>query len=261
MKFIDRIKEDYNKVKGQPRKEKLEFFWEYYKIPILCIVLAAALLVQGIVALQNRKETVYSATMLNCKLVLDESGFLDGFYQYAGIDPATSCAAFYTDMSIIDGRTQDNATVLQRIMAGIAIQDTDFITGNPEAFHKCAYNTANMLMDLRNFFSAEELATFSDRLYYIDGAVMKQLNAPLGENVDSALITFPDPRKPDEMTDPIPVGIDITDRKMFCDVYYHDTYLTEKATVYLGFVPNSQRMDLNHKFVEYLFLPTAEETQ
>jgi len=261
MKLIDRIKEDYSKVKDLPRKEKLEFFWEYYKIPFLCIVLAVVLVVNGVVQLHNRRETVYSATMLNCKFVLDESPFLDGFYAYAGIDPSTSSAAFYSDMAIIEGRTQENSTTLQRIMAGIAVRDMDFITGNPEAFHVCAYNTGNMLMDLRTFLSAEELETFSDRFYYIDGAILAQLNAPLGEHVEPTLIKYPDPRKPDEMTDPIPVGIDISDRKVFCDVYYHDEYLPEKATVYLGFVPNSQRQELNHKLLDYLFLPTADEKQ
>ena len=95
MKWIDRIKADYAKVKDQPRKEKLEFFWEYYKIPILCIALAIVLLVQGVVSIRTHRDTVYSAALLNCKLVVDESGFLDGFYEYAGIDPDTSCAAFY----------------------------------------------------------------------------------------------------------------------------------------------------------------------
>ena len=254
MKFIDHLKEDYNKVKDQPTKEKLAFFWEYYKIQILCIVLAIVLLVQGVAALKNRRETVYSAALINCTLVVDESDFLDGFYEYAGIDASTSCAAFYTDMSIIAGRTQDNANTLQRIMAGIAIRDMDFITGNPEAFHQCAYNTGSMLMDLRNFLDAETLEHFSDRLYYIDGSIIDLLNAPIGEHVDPNKLTYPDPHKPETMEDPIPVGIDISDREIFQDVYY-----LEGTTIYIGFVPNSTRQELNHKLIEYLFLSPTEE--
>lgn len=252
MKWIDRIKADYAKVKDQSRKEQLEFFWEYYKIPALCIILAIVLLVHGIVTFNTRRETVYSAVMLNCRLGVQEEDFLNGFYEYAGIDAEKELAAFYTDMSILDGHTQKNANTLQRIMAGIAIRDTDFIAAPPDAFHQCAYNTGNMLMDLRNFLDAETLARFSDRLYYIDGEIIKLLNAPIGEHVEPTLIKYPDPTKPELMKDPIPVGIDISDRKTFVEAYY-----LADTTLYIGFVPNSQRQELNHKLIDYLFPSTA----
>lgn len=248
MKFIDRIKEDYSKVKDHSFKEKAEFFWEYYKIPFLCVLLAIVLLVQGIITFNTQRETVYSAVMLNCRLGVEEEDFLSGFYAYAGIDEETQLAAFYTDMSIMEGRSQKNANTLQRIMAGIAIRDTDFIAGPPDAFHQCAYNTGNMLMDLRKFLDAETLEQLSDRLYYIDGAIIKLLNAPIGEHVEPSLIKYPDPLKPELMEDPIPVGIDISDRKTFVEAYY-----MANTKVFIGFVPNSQRQDLNHKLVDYLF--------
>lgn len=257
MKWIDHIKADYAKVKDAPRKEKIAFFWEYYKIPILCILLAVVLVVQGIFTLYNQRDTVYSAVMLNCRLGVEEDGFLSDFYQYAGIDPEKECAAFYTDMSIMEGRTQKNANTLQRIMAGIAIHDTDFIAGPADAFHHCAYNAGNMLIDLRKFLSEEELARYADRLYYIDGKIIELLNAPVGEDVQTSHIQYPDPLKPELMEDPIPVGIDITDRKTFIEAYF---WTDDNAIkVYLGFVPNSLRMELNHKLLDYLFLPTADE--
>jgi hypothetical protein len=258
MKWIDRIKADYAKVKDQPRKEKLEFFWEYYKIPIVCVLLAVVLVVQGIFSLANQRDTVYSAVMLNCRLGADEKDFLSDFYKYAGIDEETKQAAIYTDMTIVEGRYRDNANTLQRIMAGISIRDTDFIAAPADAFHHCAYNTGNMLIDLRKFLSEEELTRYADRLYYIDGKVLELLNAPLGEHVEPELIKYPDPLKPELMDDPIPVGINVTDRKVFMDTYYWADILAD-TPVYLGFVPNSQRMELNHKLLDYLFLPTADE--
>jgi hypothetical protein len=83
------------------------------------------------------------------------------------------------------------------------------------------------------------------------------LNAPVGEDVQTSHIQYPDPLKPELMEDPIPVGIDITDRKTFIEAYF---WTDDNAIkVYLGFVPNSLRMELNHKLLDYLFLPTADE--
>lgn len=249
MKFIDRIKADYQKVKDKPRKEKWEFFWDYYKIPALCILLAIVLLVQGIFSAANRKETVFSAVMLNCRIGIEEDAFLKGYYDHAGIDSKTQTAAFYTDMLLVEGNNQVNTNTIQRIMAGIAVQDTDFITGTPEAFQMCAYHSGRIFVDLREFLDEETLAKLSGRLYYIDDTIIDQINAPLGEQVEPSVLDYPaDPKKPETMKKPIPVGIDVSDRTAFRDTYYLPT-----NTVYIGVVSNTLRPELTRLFIDYLF--------
>lgn len=249
MKFLDRIKEDYQKVKDKPAKEKWEFFWDYYKIPALCILLAVVLLVQGVLSVKSRTETVFSAVLLNCKVGVNEDAFLEGYYEYAGIDSKRQSAAFYSDMLIVEGNTQLNTNTIQRIMAGIAVQDTDFITGTPEAFLMCAYHSGYIFKDLREFLDPDTLARLSDRLYYADYAIIEKINAPLGEQVEPSVLAYPkNPKDPSTMEKPIPVGIDISDRKAFHDAYY----LADK-TVYLGVIKNTARPELTQKFIDYLF--------
>ena len=86
MKFIKRIKEDWQKVKDLPTKEKWEYFWDYYKIPVICILLAIVLVVQGVASVANQKEIAFSGFCINCKIGIDEDPFWAGFYEAAGID-------------------------------------------------------------------------------------------------------------------------------------------------------------------------------
>ena len=102
-------------------------------------------------------------------------------------------------------------------------------------------------MDLRKFLDAETLETFADRLYYVDGAVIEKLSVPAGELQDTS-IPIPDPTKPEAMEDPIPVGIDVSDRTDFQTAYYFpDTVL------YLGVITNTPRQELTAQFIQYLF--------
>jgi len=249
MKIIDRIKADYAKVKDQPPKEKLIFFWDYYKIPILCIILVVVLVVQGIASIVNHQETVFSAVLLNCKIGIKEDALLDGFYEYAGIDSKTQTAAFYSDMVLAEGNNQVNTNTIQRIMAGIAVQDTDFIAGTPYAFQMCAYHSGRILKDLRDFWDEDTLKRFSGRIYYVDNAIIDQINSPVGEQVEPSVLAYPkNPKDPTTMKDPIPVGIDISDRTTFQNAYY-----LPDTEVYMGVVANTLRPELTAKFIDYLF--------
>lgn len=248
MKFIDNIKKDWAKVKDAPVKEKWEFFWDYYKIPAICIVLAVVLMVQGILSAANQKEIVFSGFAINCKISLDEEPFWNGFYEAAGIDGETQTAACYSDLQIMPGQTQLNNNTIQRIIAGCSVQDVDFVAGDPYAFQTCAYTSQRLFTDLRELLDAETLETYADRLYYIDGAIIDLLNAPVGEQVEPDALEYPqDPKDPTAMKNPIPVGIDVSDREDIQKAYY-----LEGTTIYVGAVKSTARPELTRQFMEYL---------
>lgn len=247
MKVSEYIRQAWASVKEQPPKQRWEYFWEYYKFPAIAVVLVIVLAIQGVISLVNTKDTVLTGVTLNCKLGVKAEDFWDGFYEYAGIDSKESEAAVYTDINLLTGQSKNNADAIQRIMAGIAIHDMDFIVGKDEAFRMCAYSTGGMLADLRDFLDEATLAKLSDRIYYIDGAVLEEINKPVGEQVEPELLTYPDPHKPEAMKDPIPVGINISGCEAFVKGYY-----LSGATVYWGIVPNTIRADLVLQMLTYL---------
>ena len=246
MGILEHIKEERIKLADKTPKERLEYFWDYYKWPVFAILFALSLVIQGIAGVINQKDIAFSGIMLNCKIAIEDEDFLEGFYNHAGINADTEEAAFYTDIVLTDKNAQNDVTAFQRIMAGVATKDTDFLIGQAENFRICAYSTGRIFMDLREFLDEDTLAQLADRLYYIDGAVLNLLDAPVGEQV--GVIEYPDPTKPETMEDPIPVGIDISDRKALTEAYYFPD-----ATLYLGVIANTVRPELTLSFIDYLF--------
>ncbi len=248
MTILDYVKKEISNMKGKSRKERWEYFLDYYKWHAIAVLLVIVLLIQGIVGAINRKEVIFSGILLNCKIEVKDEDFLNGFYDYAGINADKEEAAFYTGITITDGKTQNNTVALQRILAGIAVKETDFIIGPPDAFHACAYTSSQIFADLRDVLDEDTLKQFEDRIYYIDGDILQQLSAPPGTEVNVDLTKSPDPHKPETMKDPIPVGIDISDREAFQTAYY-----LPETVLYFGIVTNTTRPALVLQFIDYLF--------
>ncbi len=248
MTILEHIKKAHASVKNQPKEDRWQYFWDYYKWHVIAVVLAIALLIQGVVSFTNKKDIVFSGVLLNCKIGINDEAFLKNFYDYAGIDDTTQEAAFYSDMTLKDGSNKSDVNTFQRIMAGIATQEFDFIVGQEASFRLCAYNTSNLLIDLRSFLDQATLEKLAGHLYYIDGAFLEKVNAPLGESVDLSLADAPDPTKPELMEDPIPVGIDVSGCEAFQSAYFFPDTVS-----YLGVVINVPRPELMTQFVNYLF--------
>ena len=247
MTIFEHIKQQHQSMKDKPRKERWAYFWDYYKWHTIIAILILAVLIQGAIGFVNRKDVVFSGILLNCKVSPSDDAFLQGFYEAAGIDAEKQEAAFYTDIILTNKRTKNDNTAIQRIIAGIAAKDTDFVVGPTESFQICAYNTNRLFVDLRKVLDPETLEELSDKLYYIDNAVMKELSVPVGETAKTD-IKYPDPFKPETMKEPIPVGIDVSKCKSLQSTYY-----LSNTKLYLGIATSTARQDTVKAFIDYLF--------
>lgn len=246
MKISEYIRNARKNMKGKPRKEQWQYFLEYYKWPTLIALLVVAILVQGVVSFATRKDEVLAGTLVNSFTAEERTDYLPGFYDYVGINTKKEKVQLYTDMALTDEVSMENINAFQLLHARIAAKDTDFLTADAAAFQKCAYSTSYLFIDLRTLLSAQELSQLEDRLYYIDGNILQQL-----QNVESAEsdtpITYPSPHKPEDMVQPIPVGIDIHDCNSFVATYY-----PYSSSLYLGIASNAQHPDMALQFIDYL---------
>lgn len=248
MTIFEYIKKETANIKERPKKERLSYFWDYYKWHLLAVILAVVLLVQGVVALCNRKEVVFTGYLMNCAINIDDETFLLGFYDHIGIDPKKQEMAMYNDIVLSEQNTKNDVASFQRIVAGVSMQEVDILAGQGAAFRICAYAYSNVLMDLRELLDEQTLQQHADRLYYIDGAVLQKLRAPIGSEIAFDSVSYPDPTHPEAMEDPIPVGINVSECEDFLSSYYFpDTVL------YLGVASTTPRTELATKFIEYLF--------
>lgn len=247
MRISEYFKKQREQFKSLPKEERWSYFWDYYKWHTLAVVLVIVLLIQGVAGIINRKQIVISGILLNCMISYEDDAFLQGFYDHAGFDGKNQEAAFYTDLILTDNNSKTDITAFQRIIAGIATKDTDFVVGQTANFRLCAYSTSRMFMDLRELLDEATLEKLAGKIYYIDGDVVKQIAAPVGEELNTN-VDYPDPFKPEAMKDPIPVGIDVSKCEAFQSAYYFPN-----TKLYLGIATTTPRQDTARQFIDYLF--------
>ena len=246
MTILDYYKKELAKLKDQPPKKRWEYIWEYYKIHLIVVFLVLLLLAQGIVSLCTHKDTVFSGVLINSSLDTDSKPFMAELADHMDVNEKKEQISFSTNI-FMTNESADKAVALQSIMASVTIKELDMVTGPEEAFQICAYNASNIFADLRDHLNADTLEKLSDRLYYIDGAILEKLNAPVGTQVDTSQLIYPDPKKPDTMEKPIPVGIDVSDTE------FVSAYFSQSGAYYLGMITNTTRPETVLQFIDYLF--------
>lgn len=243
MALMDEFKEERKNIKNQPFKKKLSYFWTYYKWYVLGAILAVAVLASLISGFLNRTSYALYGAIINGIPFETEQAFLDDFMDYAGIDREKYTVSFNSSLSF-EGNAIGTA---EFITVYIAARDLDVIVGDPDSFSRYAYS--NVYLDLSKVLDAEtmEALSASGRLYYIDRAVADQIDELLNTNQSAENVSKPDPFHPEDMADPMPVGVDISECTKFTDAYYY-----KEGSTCLGIVANTKQVDNAVKFITYL---------
>ena len=240
-------------LKYMSRKEKSKYIWEYYKIQIITAIVSVILLISIIYNAATNRDYSYYAVIFNA-VILDGEEIAEDFNTFAGID-GSRYHTFIDTSNVLD---KDNVTpfemaIIQRIMATIVAGHLDSIIADGYTFTYFA--DGEFFVDLRKVISAEELKRYENNLFYIDQAVIDRRNANV--NMDSVLdiivldeeqrvaeVTLR--RQPENMGNPVPVGIILTGSPLI-----NDAYLTHEIPV-LGIIGTSDRHELTMMFVEFL---------
>lgn len=244
MAVMDEFKQERENLKNQPFKKRLSYFWTYYKWYVLGGIVAAAILISLISSFFHRTDYALYGAMVGGIPFETEQTFLSGFMDYAGIDKEKYTVSFNTSLSF-EGNAIGTA---EFITVYIAARDLDVLVGDPDSFSRYAYS--NVYMDLSKALSPKLFAELSaaDKIYYIDSVVAAQIEELQNTNQSAEGIALPDPFKPEEMQDPVPVGIDISGCQKFTDAYYY-----KEGISYLGIIANTKKGDTAVKLVEFLF--------
>ncbi len=166
----DSLQEEKKKLKNMSIKDRLWYIWEYYKIPILSIMAALALIGSiGSAMYQNRFETALSCFILNSRPGSDadllSSYFDQDFRQYAGLDENVKIDVDSSMSLTFDESAMSELTYasLAKVTAVISTKDLDIMIGNPEtAAH---YGSMGGFADLKELLPADVYDKVKDRLY------------------------------------------------------------------------------------------------
>lgn len=258
MAIRDEVKEQQNKLQGKTFKEKLAYFWDYYKIHtfvVLLIILIVGIFIKDAI---TAKDSAFSATLLNAYGTDTQEDFQKDFAAYAGIDlNIYDCFIDLASTLSYETMSQMDLAVSQRILAMAQTGEIDVMVSDEAPFAN--YSKALMFKDLREELSAEEYTKFEPYFYYIDKALLdvddEENESIYDENGNPVLVdALVDHRNPDVMEDPMPVGIYLDDNIRLKE---WNCYNYENASPIFGFVYSSERPELCHQFLSYL---TKEES-
>lgn len=266
---IEEIREQQKKAFAtMSPKEKLAYFWDYYKIHTIAAIAVIAFVIAFINSYRSNKPIVFYAVMLNANAMADNaasaSAWNEGFMEFAGIDPEAYQVNIDTSVSLsVGGGDQYEVANRQKMMAMMHAGDIHAIVADTETFE--GYARLEYFYDLNAAFSEEELAPYADLLYYTDGAAFDEETGDTLEEMEAAqeavynkVIDHGDPAS---MEKPVAVGIRIpqTGNKLGDSGYYD--YIFESDYTFQGYpseivigIPLSmENPKIILQFLNYLF--------
>lgn len=254
-------------------KEKLAYFWDYYKIHTVVVIAVAAFVIAFINSYLSNKPFAFYAVMLNANALTDNtaaaSAWSEGFMEYAGIDPESYQVNIDTSIAISpDGGDQYEVASRQKMVAMMHAGDIHAIVADTETFE--GYARLEYFYDLTAAFTEEELAPYADLLYYTDGAAFDAETGGTLDEMEAAqeavynqVIDHGDPAS---MEKPVAVGIRIPQSgNRLGDSGYYD-YIFESGYTFQGYpseivigIPLSvETPEITLQFLNYMMAGAAD---
>lgn len=249
MALMDEFKKERKAVlQNGTIKQKISYIWDYYKWHIMIPLILIIALISFIVNLVTRPDIILNGVMLNVYNVESQASpteLLEDFYKAQEIDSKEKEINLNSSLNYSVDNKNSNYQTMQVLTAWLFADQLDFITGDASSLTDLAYR--EYFTDLRDYFSEDELAKYQPYFLYIDyDLYMKRVET--ADNLeDISSIVLPDCTKPEEMKDPIPVMIDMSQSKKLTEIY------GEKFdALALGITVKETNKDMTLKFLDYL---------
>ncbi|MBP5471288.1 MAG: hypothetical protein J6Y12_01310 [Lachnospiraceae bacterium] len=201
-------KAEWDKMKERPFKDKLSYFWEYYKVHTIVAVIAVIFVVAMIRSFVTSKDyAVYIAAVDS----LDASGEIKDVWagelaDIIGFDKDDY--EVYIDSSIqfgTDGTSaQADYVSAQKLTALLTSRSMDIMIADMTVFEQYAQN--DCFVDLRDIYTEEELSGMEGLIYYTDAATFADYRSSEMNVYEKQAEYVVDHHDPSSMRDPVPVG-------------------------------------------------------
>ena len=248
MTIRETIREQWKSMKERPFKEKLSYFWDYYGIKSICLLIIIAVVISFIVSIVTQKESAYLGVFFGATPSGSASAFLEDFSEFAQIDRTVYDVTIQTslDIRMDDKLTDETYQAMQSFAAMVAASMVDNFAADKDLFLYYCY--LGYAVDLRTVLTEQELSQLEGCLHYIDGELLQaQENAEEGLTFDYG--QCPDSKKPEAMTAPIPVGIDIT----AATAAFQESYTFGSQQTVIGICTGTLHPDTALLFLRFAF--------
>lgn len=214
----EEIRHQSKKMKDKPLKEKLSYFVEYYKWPVLAAIIIIGVLTSIIYTVVSSKDSCFYAMIVNSTNI-DSEKLIEGFSTYAQLDTDHYDCLIEANSSEVPNATGMDMSTSTRFAANISTGELDIVIYDSENFD--IKSSHDLFVDLRDILSKEEIQKYEPYFYY--------------------MVTT-------DSNESVPVGIVVSDSNLVSSInaYYG-------LTPVFGVLKNSQRIDTAVAFLNYIF--------
>lgn len=257
MTIRESISAQWKAIKNRTVKEKLSYLWDYYGIKAVSCLIAAVLLVAFVINIATQKEYGYTGVFFGVLAQPEADRYLDDFALAVGMDTKKYALTVQSalDIRMDDKITDETYQAMQSFAAMVAANMVDNIAADEDLF--LYYSYLGYTTDLRTVLSSQQLDALQPYLHYVDGKLLEQQENSEG-GLSFAYGDCPDPKKPEAMTDPIPVGIELSAATQA----FRSSYTFSSDVPVLGICVSSANPGIALSFLQYaLGLPVTGAAQ
>jgi hypothetical protein len=212
------------RVEGMTKRERLAYYWEYYRIPALVILVIGVIIFAVTRDILNNRPIGFEAELFSAQLYETEE-FRDQVAEALGMDLGKEdCQISIDQLFSTDASDTTSMYTMQKILTRLAAGELNVIVGRQEAFEHYARVEA-VLVDLRTVLSPEEQAFYESRYVWVQA-----------EDYNGNLL------------DPLPVGICLDDAPVV-----NEMAMYPGGGAILGIVGTKEHTDRAVAFLNFLF--------
>ena len=147
------------RVKNMPPRDRVMWFLDYYKIPLIAVTIGIIIVVSVIRSIVTALPDGFYAEFINAR-ILDGSVLMDPFAEYAGIDTSKEiCRIDIDPVTNWDANDQASLIVIERTAVRMAAAELDVIAADEEIFMQ--YAKEGTFADISDLLSANDLERLS----------------------------------------------------------------------------------------------------
>lgn len=235
-------KQQWDKLKDKPLKDKLKYIFTYYWAAILGVVCVIAFVTSWVGSILLQKDVALSGYLLNSITDPAYSGDLtQEFLELLQLDSNEYDFKLHANTSYSSTEISDTSVaVLESIVVQVAAGELDFIVTDLETYPiLSAYFT-----DLRTVMTAEQLEKWKDNLVYVEKDALERLTSGELDTVELPQYFLSD----EGLSDPLPLGI-----RLPASSCLFDAYSFPSGDVIFGITRNVQNLSNTLAFLDYIF--------
>ena len=251
MPVMDEFKKEREMLKGKSFKEKLDYFWYYYKLQVFAVIFVLILVVTTIRDIVTQKDIAFYIAFLNCFATEKDEEFIDVFAQLTDIDLEEYDVYLDTNMRFnVTEYDETSMAAAQKFLSMSSAGEIDVVVTDRDVF--ASYADSGFFMDLHNYLSEEQLEKYKEHFFYFDEGILDD-EIDYDAIYSSELALPPDTaerRDPSEMESPVPVGIFLDDE--MCDKLTETGYFGESQEVVFGIMGSEENKEYCRQFIDWL---------